>query len=66
LKNTIKGKYKVLVNYYGDRRQRIAGSTSVMAEIFINYGTAGVQRKVVALQLQGKGSKEVLIAEFSF
>jgi Ca-activated chloride channel homolog len=66
LKNTIKGKYKLVANYYGDSRQRIAGPTTIMAEIFINYGTTSVQRKVVALQMQGKESKEILVAEFSF
>ena len=66
LKKSIKGKYKVIVNYYGDSRQRIAGPTSVMAEIFTFYGTPSEQRKVVALQMQGKESKEVLVAEFSF
>jgi len=66
LKNTIKGKYQVMVHYYGNTRQRIAGATSVMAEIFTHYGTASMQRKVVALQMQGKGSGAVLVAEFSF
>jgi tetratricopeptide (TPR) repeat protein len=66
LKNTIKGKYKVIVNYFGDTRQRVAGRTTVMAEIFTHYGTASAQRKVVALQMDGSGSGEVLVAEFSF
>jgi tetratricopeptide (TPR) repeat protein len=66
LKNTVKGKYKVIADYYGDSRQRIAGPTSIMAEIFIHYGTASEQMKVVALQMQGKERKEVLVAEFSF
>ena len=66
LKNSIKGTYKVLVHYYGDRRQRIAGSTSTMAEIFIHYGTVLVKKKIAAVQMQGKESKEVLVAEFSF
>ncbi len=66
LKNSIKGTYKVIANYYGDRRQRIAGSTSVIAEVFTHYGTTSEQRKLAALQMAGKGSKEVLIAEFNF
>jgi tetratricopeptide (TPR) repeat protein len=66
LKNTIKGKYQVMVHYYGNTRQRIAGATSVMAEIFTHYATTSMQRKVVALQTEGKGSNAILIAEFSF
>ncbi len=66
LKNTIKGKYKVMVNYFGNTRQRPAGRSTVMLEVFTHYGTTSVQRKVVAIQMEGKGSGEVLVAEFSF
>lgn len=66
LKNTIKGKYKVIVDYYGDTRQRIAGNTTMMVEVYTHYGTASVQRKVIALQMEGEDGKEVLFAEFSF
>ena len=66
LKNTIKGKYKVMANYYSSNRQRISGLTTIMAEIYIHYGTPSVQKKVVALQIESDWSKEVLVGEFSF
>ena len=66
LKKALKGKYQVMVNYYGDVQQKIAGPTTVMAEIFTGYGRPSVQKKVVALQMQKTGNGEVLIAEFSF
>lgn len=66
LKKAMKGKYKVIINYYGDTRQRLAGRTTVMAEIYTHYGTASQQRQVVTLQMRGDGSGEVLVGEFSF
>ncbi len=66
LKKALKGKYTVMLNYYGDNQQSIAGPTTVMAEIYTNYGKASEQRKMITLQMQKVGSKEVLIGEFDF
>jgi tetratricopeptide (TPR) repeat protein len=51
LKNAVKGKYRIYVNYYGDRQVTSAGPATVMAEIFTKYADKTEQRKVVCLQL---------------
>jgi tetratricopeptide (TPR) repeat protein len=59
LKNAVKGKYRVYVNYYGDRiryyyhpDQRVAATepTTVMAEIYTKYADKTEQRRIVCLQ----------------
>lgn len=66
LKKALKGNYKVMIKYYGDRQQKIAGPTTVMAEIFTNYGSPSQERKMITLQMQKKENAEVLVGEFSF
>jgi hypothetical protein len=66
LKKALKGKYKVMLNYYGDTQQKIAGPTTVMAEIFTNYGKPNQYSKTIALQMQSNSDGEVLIGEFDF
>jgi len=66
LKRALKGKYKVMINYFGDTQQKIAGATTVMAEIFTNYGRSSEQRKMITLQMQKEENGEVLVGEFSF
>ncbi len=66
LKKALKGKYKVMLNYYGDSQQKIAGPTTVMAEIFTNYGRPNQQSKTIALQMQKGADGEVLVGEFKF
>lgn len=61
------GKYKVRMNYFADRQQKIAGPVTVMAEIYTHYGKPNQQRKTVALQMKNEGGEEgVLISEFIF
>ena len=66
LKKALKGKYIVKLNYYGDSQQKIAGPTTVMAEIFTNYGSHFEQRKMITLQMEKTQSGEVIVGEFSF
>jgi len=66
LKKAMKGKYTVKLNYYGDSQQKIAGPTTVMAEIFTNYGSRFEQRKMITLQMEKGENGEVLVGEFSF
>jgi Uncharacterized protein conserved in bacteria (DUF2135) len=67
LKNAMKGTYKVMLHYYGDRVQKIAGGSTVMAEIYTNYGKPDQQRKLIALQMDKGGDKEgILVGEFVF
>ncbi len=62
-----KGKYKVQLHYYGDAIQKLAGGTTVMAEIYTNYGRSNQQSKMITLQLEkGEEQEGVLVGEFSF
>jgi hypothetical protein len=69
LKKAIKGKYRIYVDYYGDRQVTDAGPSTVMAEIYTKYATKNERRKVVCLQMSNTKRREdgtVLVAEFEF
>jgi hypothetical protein len=82
LKNAVKGKYRVSVNYRGatrrfsleDGREITAdGPAAVMAEIYTKYAGKAEQRRVVCLQMPkvkildiNGKDKPVEVAEFEF
>ena len=66
LKKAVKGKYKIEVHYYGDESVKIAGQTTLMAEIFTNYGRPNQQRKIITLQLDKEEKEGVYVGEFVF
>ena len=66
LKKALKGRYKIEVNYYGDRQINEAVSTAVMAEIFTRYGNGSEQRKIVTLQMPKTQKEGVLVGTFNF
>lgn len=63
LKTGIKGKYKIQINYYSDRQLTIAGPTTIMAEIYLHYGTDKEEKKIVTLQMQKGKEGEIFIGE---
>jgi hypothetical protein len=66
LKKAPKGRYKVMMNYFSDSQQKIAGPVTVLAEIFTNYGRPNQQRRTIALQMKQDGGEEgVLIGTFT-
>jgi tetratricopeptide (TPR) repeat protein len=66
LKKAAKGRYKVEVNYYGDTQVRLAGETTVLVEVYTNYGMPQQQRRLVTLQLKKGGSGAVYVGDFEF
>jgi hypothetical protein len=66
IKKAITGKYKIEVNYYGDRQINISGPTTVTAEIYTRYATGKQQRKVIVLPLAAGSSGGNLVGEFNF
>ncbi len=58
IKNALKGKYKVEVNYYGSSQQRVAGPPSIKARLISNFGKENETEKVISFRLEQ--SKEVL------
>jgi len=67
LKQAIKGKYQVYVDYYGAREFAAAGPSTIVAEIYTKYADKAEKRQVVSLQLSKarKGGK-VIVTEFDF
>ena len=67
LKKAKKGKYKVEVDYYGSNSVKVAGKTTLLVEVFTNYGKKNQQRKLINLQLEEDEEKEgVYVGEFVF
>jgi tetratricopeptide (TPR) repeat protein len=67
LKQAKKGKYKVMLHYYGDGQQKLAGAATIMAEIYTNYGRPNQQRKLITLQMDKDEEREgILVGEFEF
>ncbi len=66
LKKAIKGKYRVEVNYYGDTQTKLAGPTTILAEIYTHYGTDQETRMLIPLQMQAASDRTVLVGEFDF
>lgn len=66
LKKAIKGKYKIEVNYFGDRQVSLSGPTTVSAEIYIRYATGKEERKMMVLPLESSNRNGNLVGEFSF
>ena len=63
LKKGIKGKYKIQIDYYSDTQATLAGQTTIMAEVYLHYGTTKEERKIVTLQMQKDKEGEVFIGE---
>lgn len=66
LRNALKGSYKVEVNYFGDTQVTLAGETTIMAEIYTNYGTPQQRRQIITLQMQRGANGAVYVGEFDF
>ena len=63
LKTGAKGKYKIQIDYYSDTQATLAGPTTIMAEIYLYYGTNKEIKKIVTLQMQKEKEGEVFIGE---
>ncbi|HTI94117.1 MAG TPA: DUF2135 domain-containing protein [Puia sp.] len=66
LKKAVKGRYKVEVNYYGDTQVKLAGETSIMVEVYTNYGTLQQKRNVITLQMEKGAKGAVYVGDFDF
>jgi len=66
IKKAQKGKYKIQVHYYGESGAKIAGKTTLLVEVFTNYGKDLEQRKLITLQLEGEEKEGIYVGEFTF
>jgi len=57
------GKYRVEAQYYGDRRQRVTGPTTLQLVLTTQFGAAGQTQRMVTLRLAGR-SETVFVGEF--
>ena len=63
LKNAMKGKYRIEINYFGDHQVTLAGPTTVMAEIYLHYGMPSEEKRTITLQMQKGKSGAAFIGE---
>jgi tetratricopeptide (TPR) repeat protein len=66
LRHAMKGPYKVEVNYFGDTQVALAGETTIMAEVYTNFGTPQQQRQIITLQMERGAKGAVYVGEFDF
>jgi len=66
LHHAIKGAYKIEVNYYGDQQVKIAGPTTVMAEVYKNWGSPNQHRQIIVLQMKPTDNGGVFMGTFRF
>jgi tetratricopeptide (TPR) repeat protein len=66
LKKAKSGIYTVEVNYYSDAVQKVAGPTTLLAEIYMHYGTPQEERQLITLQLDKANARQAFIGEFKF
>ena len=68
LKNAVKGRYRVYVDYYGDNQFTQVESSTIMAEIYTKQAGKAERRQVITLQLSSADRKDgkIEVAEFSF
>lgn len=66
LKKAVKGRYKVEVNYFGDTQVKLAGETSIMVEVYTNYGEPQQRRNIITLQMERGAKGAVYVGDFDF
>jgi hypothetical protein len=57
------GKYRVEANYFGDRRQNLAGATTLQMQLITGFGMRKAQEQVIILRLKDR-SETVYVGEF--
>lgn len=63
LKRAKPGKYKVEAQYYGDRRQTVAGPATLQVKLSTRFGLPAQQERTVTLRLKDR-SETVFVGEF--
>ena len=57
------GRYRIEAQYYGDRRQAIAGPTTLQVKLGTQFGTPEQQERLVTMRLSGR-SEVIFVGEF--
>lgn len=54
LKNAVQGKYKIEVDYFDERVQKVSGPVTLQVSIYTNYGRKNQEIQQVTMQLKGE------------
>jgi len=65
IKDAIKGKYKIEVNYYGSRQQKTTIPVTIRAEVYTHYGKKAQKGNDIVVRV-GNQSKVVEIGEIKY
>ena len=65
LKKAIKGRYKVIVDYYADNVQKISGPTILKVTMFTNYGNSNEEKKTTTVRLD-KDEEDIEVGSLIF
>ncbi|CAM1361179.1 putative outer membrane protein [Tenacibaculum sediminilitoris] len=65
LKKTIKGKYKIMIDYYADNVQKISGPTILKVNMFTNYGKKNEKKRTTIVKLE-KQEDYIEVGNLSF
>ncbi|RLJ99502.1 uncharacterized protein DUF2135 [Tenacibaculum discolor] len=65
LKNAIKGKYKIMIDYYADNVQKISGPTILKVNMFTNYGKKNEKKRTIIVKLE-KQEDYIEVGNLSF
>ena len=65
IKKAMPGKYKVQINYYGSRQQRIAGPTTIQVQLITGYATADPVVEEITMRLESE-SEVITVGELEF
>ncbi|KAF0815338.1 hypothetical protein IGB42_00419 [Andreprevotia sp. IGB-42] len=63
LRHAKPGKYKVEVNFYGNRQQTVAGATTLQVKLATGFGGKNAREQIVTLRLKDR-SETVFVGEF--
>jgi Ca-activated chloride channel homolog len=63
LRHAKPGKYKIEANYYGNRQQVVAGSTTLQVKLSTGFGSARQKERMITLRLKDR-SETVYVGEF--
>jgi len=66
LKKAVKGKYKIQVHYYGESGAKIAGKTTLLLEVYTNYGKPDEKCQLITLQLEGEEKEGIYVGSFHY
>jgi tetratricopeptide (TPR) repeat protein len=66
LKHALPGTYKVSVDFFDTRVQRISGPVTLQVTLYTHYGTSQEQKQQLTMQLDAKEKKSLPVAELVF